>query len=68
LLFIVFFIQVKIGDLLSYSLWDEICTKQLILQIEDVLRFLNENRSNLFNQKSYYSTVKKSNSEKIEKD
>ena len=30
--------KAKIGNYLSYVYWDEICIKQLILQIEDVIK------------------------------
>jgi len=43
---------VKIGELLSYTPWDEVATKQLILNIEDVLKYLLENRATLFNGKN----------------
>jgi len=44
---------VKIGQLLSYTYWDEISIKQMTLHLEDVLRFLIENKEKLFNSKNY---------------
>lgn len=44
---------VKIGELLSYTYWDEICIKQLCLHIDDVLKYLSENRALLFSSRDY---------------
>ncbi|CAF0743179.1 unnamed protein product [Brachionus calyciflorus] len=49
----------KIGELLSYTYWEELCIKQLVLHIEDIIWYLNENKSSLFSPKAYISQNQK---------
>lgn len=45
---------VIIGDLLSYTFWDEICIKQLDLYLEDFIKYLDEKNVVYFNTNNYY--------------
>lgn len=45
----------EISRSLSYTYWDEICTKQLILHIEDFLKYITEHRSKVFSSKMYFN-------------
>jgi len=44
---------VIVGDLLSYTFWDEICIKQIELYLEDIVKFLDLKSSSLFNANNY---------------
>jgi len=46
---------VKIGELLACNSWDELGVKQLQFHINDILRFLKDNKIKYFSAKDYYN-------------
>lgn len=46
---------VIIGDLLSYTIWDEICIKQLDLYIEEFIKYLEDKSDAFYNLDNHYA-------------